>query len=205
MIDADDAHVTDSVDAPPIGVRRSSSAARQIARGVPRAPSPATPSLLQMSSRPHKPRADQILLGENLELLPVRGRDLPADLHRPSVQHRPDAGAQDAAGVAGRGRRARPGFRGARYARELLARLAYSDCFEDYLGSSSRGCTKPTGCSPEGTLYFHIDYREAHHCKLLLDEIFGRECFLNEIMWAYDYGARANAAGPPSTTRSSCM
>ena len=37
-----------------------------------------------------------------------------------------------------------------------------------------------------GTLYFHIDYREAHYCKLLLDEVFGRECFLNELIWAYD-------------------
>ena len=41
-----------------------------------------------------------------------------------------------------------------------------------------------------GTLYFHIDYREVHYCKILLDEIFGRECFLNEIIWVYDYGAR---------------
>ncbi len=48
----------------------------------------------------------------------------------------------------------------------------------------------------DGTLYFHIDYREAHHCKLLLDEIFGRECFLNEIIWAYDYGARTRRRWP---------
>ncbi|HTZ85355.1 MAG TPA: site-specific DNA-methyltransferase, partial [Solirubrobacteraceae bacterium] len=48
----------------------------------------------------------------------------------------------------------------------------------------------------DGTLYFHIDYREAHHCKLLLDEIFGRECFLNELIWAYDYGARAKRRWP---------
>ena len=50
--------------------------------------------------------------------------------------------------------------------------------------------------SGEGTLYFHIDYREAHHCKLLLDEIFGRPCFLNEIIWAYDYGARSKRRWP---------
>ena len=47
-----------------------------------------------------------------------------------------------------------------------------------------------------GTLYFHVDYREAHYCKLLLDELFGRECFLNEIVWAYDYGARATRRWP---------
>jgi site-specific DNA-methyltransferase (adenine-specific) len=47
-----------------------------------------------------------------------------------------------------------------------------------------------------GTLYFHIDYREAHYCKLLLDGIFGRESFLNEIIWAYDYGARTRRRWP---------
>jgi site-specific DNA-methyltransferase (adenine-specific) len=47
-----------------------------------------------------------------------------------------------------------------------------------------------------GTLYFHIDYREAHYCKVLLDGIFGRENFLNEIVWAYDYGARAKRRWP---------
>ena len=51
--------------------------------------------------------------------------------------------------------------------------------------------------APGGSLYFHIDYREAHYCKILLDEIFGRECFLNEIIWAYDYGARTRRKWPP--------
>ena len=48
----------------------------------------------------------------------------------------------------------------------------------------------------DGTLYLHIDFREAHYCKLLLDEIFGRECFLNEIIWAYDYGGRSRRRWP---------
>ena len=43
----------------------------------------------------------------------------------------------------------------------------------------------------DGSLYFHIDYREAHYCKVLLDGIFGRQQFMNEIVWAYDYGARS--------------
>ena len=50
---------------------------------------------------------------------------------------------------------------------------------------------------PTGTLYFHIDWREAHYCKLLLDELFGRECFLNELIWAYDYGAKPRRRWPP--------
>ena len=54
-----------------------------------------------------------------------------------------------------------------------------------------------------GTLYVHLDPRESHYVKVPLDELFGRDCFLNEIVWAYDYGGRPRAAGPPSTTRSS--
>jgi site-specific DNA-methyltransferase (adenine-specific) len=50
--------------------------------------------------------------------------------------------------------------------------------------------------APNGSLYFHIDYREVHYCKILLDLIFGRECFLNEIIWAYDYGARSKSKWP---------
>jgi site-specific DNA-methyltransferase (adenine-specific) len=49
---------------------------------------------------------------------------------------------------------------------------------------------------PHGSLYFHIDYREVHYCKILLDGIFGRECFRNEIIWAYDYGGRAKSRWP---------
>ncbi len=47
-----------------------------------------------------------------------------------------------------------------------------------------------------GSLFFHIDYREVHYCKVMLDEIFGRKCFQNEIIWAYDYGARAKQKWP---------
>ncbi|MHC1740669.1 MAG: site-specific DNA-methyltransferase [Anaerolineaceae bacterium] len=49
---------------------------------------------------------------------------------------------------------------------------------------------------PNGSLYFHIDYREVHYCKVLLDQIFGRDSFLNEIIWAYDYGARTTKKWP---------
>ncbi len=51
--------------------------------------------------------------------------------------------------------------------------------------------------APSGSLYFHIDYREVHYCKILLDKIFGRESFLKEIIWAYDYGARSKKKWPP--------
>src|ERR1700728_4282331 len=86
----------------------------------------------------------------------------------------------------------RTGFQGRRYTTWLLAESSYGDCFGDYLAFLAPRLEQAHRLlAREGTLYFHIDYREAHHCKLLLDEIFGRECFLNEIIWAYDYGARA--------------
>jgi site-specific DNA-methyltransferase (adenine-specific) len=91
----------------------------------------------------------------------------------------------------------RVGFGGRRYASRLLSESSYRDAFEDYLGFlEPRLREMRRVLTASGTLYFHIDYREAHYCKLLLDEIFGRECFLNEIIWAYDYGARAKRKWP---------
>ena len=91
----------------------------------------------------------------------------------------------------------RVGFSGRRYRSRVLDRSSYRDEFDDYLGfleprlAHARRLLRRTG-----TLYVHVDYREAHYCKLLLDEIFGRECFLNEIIWAYDYGARTRRRWP---------
>jgi site-specific DNA-methyltransferase (adenine-specific) len=91
----------------------------------------------------------------------------------------------------------RAGFQGRRYRTRLLAESSYGDAFDDYLGFLAPRLEHAYRLLREdGTLYFHIDYREAHHCKLLLDEIFGRECFLNELIWAYDYGARAKRRWP---------
>jgi site-specific DNA-methyltransferase (adenine-specific) len=91
----------------------------------------------------------------------------------------------------------RRGFQGARYKTETLGVRSFADRFDDYLGfleprlEEARRVLKPTG-----SLYFHIDYREVHYCKVLLDGIFGRACFLNEIIWAYDYGARPKRKWP---------
>ncbi len=91
----------------------------------------------------------------------------------------------------------RTGFGGRRYSTQLLARSSYRDEFEDYLTFLEPRLREARRLlSPSGTFYFHIDYREAHYCKLLLDEIFGRECFLNEIIWAYDYGGRSRRRWP---------
>jgi site-specific DNA-methyltransferase (adenine-specific) len=91
----------------------------------------------------------------------------------------------------------RVGFGGRRYASRLLAESSYLDEFADYLTFlEPRLVEGRRVLAATGTLYFHIDYREAHYCKLLLDEVFGRENFLNEIIWAYDYGARSKRRWP---------
>lgn len=91
----------------------------------------------------------------------------------------------------------RVGFKGRRYATTVLGSLAYDDLFDDFLAFlEPRLVEARRVLTSNGSLYFHIDYREVHYCKVLLDSIFGRENFLNEIIWAYDYGARTRKKWP---------
>lgn len=91
----------------------------------------------------------------------------------------------------------RVGFGGNSYRTEALASRAYADQFDDFLGFLAPRLEEAYRLlKPDGSLYFHIDYREAHYCKVLLDSIFGRACFLNEIIWAYDYGGRSRKKWP---------
>jgi site-specific DNA-methyltransferase (adenine-specific) len=139
----------------------------------------------------------QVILGDNLDVLP----GLPSETFqliyidppfntgkaqtRKTLQTVPDQDGD------------RTGFMGRRYKTRLLAESSYLDEFEDYLAFLDPRLREAHRLlTASGTFYFHIDYREAHYCKLLLDEIFGRECFLNEIIWAYDYGARSKRRWP---------
>ena len=89
------------------------------------------------------------------------------------------------------------GFQGRQYERIRGDLLRYDDRFEDYWGFlEPRLAEAWRVLADDGTLYLHLDYREAHYAKVLLDALFGRECFLNEIVWAYDYGAKAKRRWP---------
>ena len=89
------------------------------------------------------------------------------------------------------------GFGGRSYEMVETGRLAYMDRFDDYLGFLAPRLSEGRRLlTDDGTLYFHIDPRESHYCKVLLDEMFGRHCFLNEIIWAYDYGGRSKRRFP---------
>ncbi|MGB8212786.1 MAG: site-specific DNA-methyltransferase [Anaerolineales bacterium] len=92
----------------------------------------------------------------------------------------------------------RKGFQGKSYETTELGTKAYADSFDNYIDGFLRPRLQEAYriLKGDGSLYFHIDYREVHYCKILLDEIFGRACFLNEIIWAYDYGGRAKSKWP---------
>ena len=91
----------------------------------------------------------------------------------------------------------RTGFQGKRYRTIKLDTKGYRDRFED-LSAFLRPRMEEAKriLKSEGSLFFHLDYREIHYCKVMLDEIFGRESFINEIIWAYDYGARSRKKWP---------
>lgn len=93
----------------------------------------------------------------------------------------------------------RTGFGGHRYRTERAAAptAGYTDRFDDYLGFlRPRLIEAHRILTPTGSLFVHIDPREVHYVKVMLDEIFSRACFQNEIIWAYDYGARATRRWP---------
>jgi site-specific DNA-methyltransferase (adenine-specific) len=91
----------------------------------------------------------------------------------------------------------RTGFQGRRYKTVRMGSTGYGDRFNNYLGFLRPRLEEAYRIlSKTGSLFFHIDYREVHYCKVMLDDIFGRDCFQNEIIWSYDYGARSKKRWP---------
>ncbi len=89
------------------------------------------------------------------------------------------------------------GFAGTSYTRTVEALSSYDDTFGDYWGFlAPRLIEAHRLLRDDGTLYLHLDWREAHYAKVALDALFGRDCFLNELIWAYDYGAKARRRWP---------
>ena len=140
---------------------------------------------------------DQILLGDNLRLLGQFSDgsfqliyiDPPFNTgrrqHRRSLRTVADPDGD------------RTGFGGRRYRTQQVEATAYDDSFDDYLAFLEPRLREARRLLDEtGTLYVHLDPREAHYVKLLLDDLFGRDCFLNELIWAYDYGAKTRRRWP---------
>jgi site-specific DNA-methyltransferase (adenine-specific) len=92
----------------------------------------------------------------------------------------------------------RTGFQGQRYLTLRLGSTSYLDVHDDYLAFLEPRLREfHRVLNTSGSLYVHLDFREVHYCKVLLDTIFGRESFLNEVVWAYDYGGRTRRRWPP--------
>ena len=86
----------------------------------------------------------------------------------------------------------RVGFEGKRYRTVKLGTASFADEFKDFIEFMEPRLEEAHRLlKPHGSFFLHIDYREVHYCKVLVDQIFGRDCFINEIIWAYDYGARS--------------
>jgi site-specific DNA-methyltransferase (adenine-specific) len=91
----------------------------------------------------------------------------------------------------------RTGFGNRRYRSEALSDHSFDDTFDDYLAFLEPRLREIHRLlAPSGSLYLHLDAHEVHYVKVLCDGIFGRNRFLNEIIWAYDFGGRPKRRWP---------
>jgi DNA modification methylase len=142
---------------------------------------------------------DLLIEADNLDVLPLLPGgafdliyiDPPFNTGRDQVRASLRVAADDEGGT-------RRGFAGRRYRAEEVGRLAFADAFDDlpaFLAPRLEHARRLL--ADHGTLYVHLDPRESHYVKVLLDGIFGRRCFLNELVWAYDYGGKPRRRWPP--------
>ena len=150
-----------------------------------------------MTNRAARPAVNRVLLGDCLEVLPALADatfgliylDPPFNTGRDQSMARMTTRRSEGGD--------RSGFQGRRYETSVGDRRSFADSFDDYTAwLRPRLEHAPRLLADHGTLYFHVDYREVHYCKVLLDEIFGRDNFLNEVIWAYDYGGRSRRRWP---------
>ena len=141
--------------------------------------------------------ANEIYLGNNLEIL----KSMPAESFQLIYIDPPFNTGRSQVRTNRTSKRSESGqsigFNGKRYDQVVESVLSYDDEFADYWSFIEPRLKEAWRLLKEtGTLYLHLDYREAHYAKVLLDALFGRDCFLNEIIWAYDYGGKAKGRWP---------
>ncbi len=140
---------------------------------------------------------DEVILADNMDVLPTIADETFQLIYIDPPFNTGKAQSRKTFETVGDAEGDRTGFGGRRYTTRLLAESSYRDAFADYLSFLEPRLRQARRLlTRAGTFYFHIDYREAHYCKLLLDEIFGRDNFLNELIWSYDYGARSTRRWP---------
>jgi site-specific DNA-methyltransferase (adenine-specific) len=143
-------------------------------------------------------RKNTIVLGDNLAYLrtlragiaPLVYIDPPFNTGKRQVRRRLRTVRDELSGD-------RTGFQGKRYRTIELGKSGYADTFDDYLAFLAPRLEEAFRIlTPDGSFFLHSDAREVHYAKVLLDQIFGRDHFMNEIIWAYDYGARTRSKWP---------
>lgn len=146
-----------------------------------------------------------MVLGDNLDVLPTLADgsftlvylDPPFNTGRYQRRHASAAVRESATGERHGRRETVTGFRGSTYERVRGDLMRFDDRFEDYWSFLEPRLLEAWRLLAEdGTLYLHLDYRESHYAKVLLDALFGRDAFLNEIVWAYDFGAKSRSRWP---------
>ncbi len=148
--------------------------------------------------QPSRPLPNRIVLADNLEALgaiadqsvPLIYIDPPFNTGAPRRHTQIKAVRDDVHGD-------RTGFGGHRYRTIRQGAQEFGDAFDDFIDFIAPRLREAHRIlSPTGAFFLHIDYRESHYCKVLLDSIFGRRCFMNEIIWAYDFGGRSKRKWP---------
>ena len=93
---------------------------------------------------------------------------------------------------------ARTGFGGQTYTETVVADSpTYDDRFVDYVPWLMERIAAGLRCATaDASLFVHVDPRESHYVKVALDGLLGRGSFMNEIVWAYDFGGRSKKRWP---------
>jgi len=140
----------------------------------------------------------QIILGDNASVLPMLPGDLARVIYIDPPFNTGKAQKRDRIRVtATDGEGERGGFGGRRYDVERVESGSYDDAFDDFEAFLLPRIETSLRClTPDGSLFVHLDYREVHHIKVALDRLLGRRRFMNEIIWAYDYGGRPKNRWP---------
>jgi site-specific DNA-methyltransferase (adenine-specific) len=140
----------------------------------------------------------RIILGDNADVLPTlpdrfaRLCYIDPPFNTGKVQKRDRIKVKAAKWDGDRG-----GFGGRRYDVERIESGSYADDFGDFEAFLMPRIESSLRClTPDASIFVHLDFREVHYIKIALDRLLGRDRFINEIIWAYDYGGRPKNRWP---------
>jgi site-specific DNA-methyltransferase (adenine-specific) len=139
----------------------------------------------------------EIILGDNAEVLPTLPTGFAELIYIDPPFNSGYTQRRKRLRVTADAKATRRGFGGRTYRVEELGESSYADSFQDYRGFLMPRIEASLRClTPDGSLFVHLDAREVHYVKVALDALLGRDAFMNEIVWAYDFGGRPKTRWP---------